>query len=66
MKVGAYDFIEKPFNTEQIRVVKNRAIESRKLKMAINDLKNQNKKGLYLNWKFAGYKKFKKTAKSIS
>ena len=44
VKLGAYDFIEKPFNTEQIRVVKNRAIESRKLKIAINDLKNQNKK----------------------
>ncbi len=48
VKLGAYDFIEKPFNTEQIRLVKNRAIESRKLKTTILDLKNQRKRNYSL------------------
>ena len=30
VKQGAYDFIEKPFNIDQLLLIKNRAIEARK------------------------------------
>jgi two-component system nitrogen regulation response regulator NtrX len=41
IKQGAYDFIEKPFNTDQLLVVINRALEVSKLRRENNALKIQ-------------------------
>ena len=39
IKLGAYDFIEKPFQTEKLLITISRAIESSKLKRENNELK---------------------------
>ena len=39
MKQGAYDFLEKPFNTDQLIVVIKRALEASRLRREIADLR---------------------------
>ncbi|MFL2806476.1 MAG: sigma-54-dependent transcriptional regulator [Paracoccaceae bacterium] len=66
VKLGAYDFIEKPFNTEQILLVKNKAIELKKLKSTILDLKNKNKKEYAMVGSSQLIKSLKKELKQLS
>ncbi len=66
VKLGAYDFIEKPFNTEQILLVKNKAIELKKLKSTILDLKNENKKEYAMVGSSQLIKNLKKELKQLS
>ena len=66
VKLGAYDFIEKPFNTEQILLVKNKAIELKKLKSTILDLKNENKKEYAMVGSSQLIKNLKKESKQLS
>jgi two-component system, NtrC family, nitrogen regulation response regulator GlnG len=44
MKNGAYDYVTKPFDLEEILVLVNRAIESRRLNRAFQELKQEVKK----------------------
>ncbi len=39
MKKGAYDFIQKPYSMDQVHVIINRAIEKRRLKTEVSELK---------------------------
>jgi len=41
IKIGAYDFIEKPFKSEELLLVVNRAIESSRLKLENIELKSK-------------------------
>ena len=66
IKLGAYDFIEKPFNTARIQLVKNRALESRNLRSALLSLKNQNKKDYLLLGNSQGMKGLKKELIQLS
>ena len=66
VKLGAYDFIEKPFNTEQILLVKNKAIELKKLKSTILDLKNEKKKEYAMVGSSQQIKSLKKELKNLS
>ena len=66
VKLGAYDFIEKPFNTEQILLVKNKAIELKNLKSTILDLKNENKKEYAMVGSSQLIKNLKKELKQLS
>ncbi len=44
MKLGAYDFIEKPFEVEQLKILLKNAIEANKLKREVQRLKWEQKK----------------------
>ncbi|MCK0197798.1 sigma-54 dependent transcriptional regulator [Ancylobacter sp. 6x-1] len=41
IKQGAYDFIEKPFNSDRLILVANRALETLRLKREVRDLKQR-------------------------
>jgi DNA-binding NtrC family response regulator len=41
MKLGAYDFVEKPFNMEKIKVLIKKALETVKLKREVSDLRRK-------------------------
>ena len=41
VKQGAYDFIEKPFNTDQLLLVINRALEASRLRKEVYSLQNK-------------------------
>jgi len=41
MKLGAYDFVEKPFNMEKIKVIIKKALETVELKKEVTQLKSQ-------------------------
>ena len=45
VKQGAYDFIEKPFNIDQLMVVITRALETSKLRRQVRELKSDGKSG---------------------
>lgn len=46
MKLGAYDFIPKPFETDQLRIVIGRALEKQRLKNEREKLENERKRTL--------------------
>ncbi|MFI0396199.1 nitrogen assimilation response regulator NtrX [Paracoccus jiaweipingae] len=46
IKQGAYDFIEKPFNIDQLMVVINRAMETSRLRRENSDLRRQGNGGV--------------------
>jgi len=41
VKIGAYDFIEKPFKADRLVLVADRALETSRLKREVNDLKSR-------------------------
>ena len=41
MRSGAYDFIEKPFSADRLNVAIDRALETRRLTLEVNSLRNQ-------------------------
>src|SRR6201996_9795124 len=41
IKMGAYDFIEKPFKADRLVLVAERALEASRLKREVNDLRNR-------------------------
>lgn len=43
MKLGAYDFVEKPFNMDKIKVLIKKALETVKLKREVTHLRSQQK-----------------------
>jgi len=46
MKVGAYDFIPKPFTPDQLRIVVGRAAEKRRLRLEAERLENERRRTL--------------------
>jgi two-component system nitrogen regulation response regulator NtrX len=56
IKQGAFDFIEKPFNLDQLIVVIRRAVEVASLRLENSVLKNQYREPLELNGQSAVYK----------
>lgn len=43
LKIGAYDFIEKPFQTDRLLITVQRALENARLQRENNELKSQNR-----------------------
>ncbi len=43
MKLGAYDFIEKPFEVDKVKFLLKKALEANKLKREVKDLKREQK-----------------------
>ena len=41
IKLGAYDFIEKPFKADRLILVAERALETSRLKREVNELKSR-------------------------
>ena len=42
IKIGAYDFIEKPFKADRLLLIADRALETSRLKREVSDLKTRN------------------------
>ena len=52
VKQGAYDFIEKPFNIDQLLLIKNRALEAYKLRNELVLLRKKELVGTGRYWCF--------------
>jgi len=48
IKIGAYDFIEKPFKADRLLLVVERALETSRLRREVNELRS--KAGAELKW----------------
>ena len=66
IKQGAFDFIEKPFNLDQLIVVIRRAVEVANLRQENSVLKNQYREPLELNGKSAVYKALKGNLEKVA
>lgn len=64
---GAYDFLEKPFDTGRFIDVLNRALEKRRLVMEVRDLRaEREKRGAQIVGKSSSIEKLRKTVQTIA
>ena len=66
IKQGAYDFIEKPFNIDQLMVVITRAIETSKLRRENRELKRRGSGGSEMLGESAAFKSMKSQLEKVA
>src|SRR6056297_629945 len=65
MKMGAYDYIEKPFDNQKLSITIDKAIESYHLKEEVSELKKQIDETLHLKEKMGESKQIKRVLQQI-
>ena len=66
VKQGAYDFLEKPFNIDQLVLVINRALEASKLRKEVFSLRNQENQEITRTLRFGLTKRAEKRIDKVS